>query len=96
MSDAWLTPAEWDAVRLSLSVSLRAVAVSLLPAVVVAWLLARVRFPGRVLLDALVHLPLVVPPVVVGWALLILFGVRGPIGAPLLDWSIPLLAHTNP
>ncbi|QYU71111.1 molybdate ABC transporter permease subunit [Leptolyngbya sp. 15MV] len=50
------------------------------------WLLARKRFPGRMLLDALVHLPLVVPPVVVGWALLMLFGIRGPIGAPLHDW----------
>jgi len=60
--------------------------VSLLPAVATAWLLVRGRFPGRMLLDALVHLPLVVPPVVVGWALLMLFGVRGPIGAPLHDW----------
>ncbi len=77
---------EWQAVRLSLEVALRSVAVSLLPAVAVAWLLARRRFPGRMLLDALVHLPLVVPPVVVGWALLMLFGVRGPIGAPLEAW----------
>ena len=77
---------EWQAVRLSLEVATRSVAVSLLPAVVTAWLLVRGRFPGRMLLDALVHLPLVVPPVVVGWALLMLFGVRGPIGAPLHDW----------
>jgi molybdate transport system permease protein len=77
---------EWQAVRLSIEVAARSVAVSLLPAVGVAWLLARGRFPGRMLLDALVHLPLVVPPVVVGWALLMLFGVRGPIGAPLHDW----------
>lgn len=77
---------EWQAVRLSLEVALRSVAVSLLPAVAVAWVLARRRFPGRMLLDALVHLPLVVPPVVVGWALLMLFGVRGPIGAPLEAW----------
>lgn len=82
---SWLTPDEWQAVRLSLSVATRAVAVSLLPAVGVAWLLVRGRFPGRMLLDAVVHLPLVVPPVVVGWALLVLFGVRGPIGAPLHD-----------
>jgi molybdate transport system permease protein len=73
-------------VRLSLEVATRSVAVSLLPAVATAWLLVRGRFPGRMLLDALVHLPLVVPPVVVGWALLMLFGVRGPIGAPLHDW----------
>lgn len=81
----WLSPEEWDAVRLSLSVAARSVAVSLLPAVAVAWVLVRTRFPGRALLDALVHLPLVVPPVVVGWGLLLLFGVRGPIGAPLQD-----------
>jgi molybdate transport system permease protein len=77
---------EWQAVRLSLEVATRSVAVSPLPAVATAWLLVRGRFPGRMLLDALVHLPLVVPPVVVGWALLMLFGVRGPIGAPLHDW----------
>ncbi|MBP0464053.1 molybdate ABC transporter permease subunit [Roseomonas sp. PWR1] len=81
-----LTPEEWDAIRLSLAVATRSVAISLVPAVAVAWLLARGRFPGRMLLDALVHLPLVVPPVVVGWALLMLFGVRGPIGAPLDAW----------
>jgi molybdate transport system permease protein len=82
----WLGPEEWQAVQLSLAVSLRSVAVSLVPAVLVAWLLARGRFPGRMLLDALAHLPLVVPPVVVGWALLMLFGVQGPIGGPLHDW----------
>jgi molybdate transport system permease protein len=81
-----LAPEEWEAVRLSLEVATRSVLVSLLPAVGIAWLLARGSFPGRLLLDALVHLPLVVPPVVVGWALLMLFGVRGPIGAPLNDW----------
>jgi molybdate transport system permease protein len=77
---------EWQAVRLSLGVATRSVAVSLLPAVGIAWLLARGRFPGRMLLDALVHLPLVVPPVVVGWGLLMLFGIQGPIGAPLHAW----------
>jgi molybdate transport system permease protein len=82
----WLGPEEWQAVRLSLEVSARSLGVSLLPAIGVAWLLARGRFPGRVLLDALVHLPLVVPPVVIGWGLLLLFGVRGPIGAPLEAW----------
>lgn len=81
-----LTPEEWQAIRLSLEVAARSVLVSLLPAILVAWLLTRRRFPGRLLLDALVHLPLVVPPVVVGWGLLMLFGVRGPIGAPLHDW----------
>lgn len=86
---------EWQAVRLSLEVATRSVAVSLVPAVAVAWVLARGRFPGRMLLDALVHLPLVVPPVVVGWALLMLFGVRGPIGAPLQDWFGVRLVFTT-
>jgi molybdate transport system permease protein len=81
-----LTPEEWQAVRLSLDVATRSVAASLLPAIAVAWVLVRCRFPGRALLDAMVHLPLVVPPVVVGWGLLMLFGVRGPIGAPLHEW----------
>ena len=81
-----LSDEEWQAVRLSLDVATRSVLVSLIPAVAVAWALARGRFPGRVLLDALVHLPLVVPPVVVGWGLLMLFGIRGPIGAPLYEW----------
>jgi molybdate transport system permease protein len=84
--EPWLTAEEWQAVRLSFVVATRALAVSLLPAVLVAWVLVRTRFPGRLLLDALVHLPLVVPPVVVGWMLLVLFGVRGPIGAPLDAW----------
>ncbi len=83
---AWLSPEEWQAVRLSLDVATRSVIGSLLPAIAVAWVLTRTRFPGRALLDALVHLPLVVPPVVVGWGLLMLFGIRGPIGAPLHDW----------
>lgn len=81
-----LGPEEWQAVSLSIAVASRSVLVSLLPAIGIAWLLARRRFPGRMLLDALVHLPLVVPPVVVGWGLLMLFGIRGPIGAPLHDW----------
>ena len=55
-------------------------------AVLMAWLLVRHRFPGRGLLNALVHLPLVLPPVVTGWLLLIVFGIRGPVGALLYDW----------
>lgn len=81
-----LSPEEWAAVRLSLEVASRSVLVSLAPAVAIAWVLARGRFAGRMLLDALVHLPLVVPPVVVGWGLLMAFGVRGPLGAPLEAW----------
>lgn len=75
-----LTPAEIDAVKLSLTIALRSVAVSLPVAVVFAWILARGRWRGKVLLDAFVHLPLVLPPVVVGYVLLLLFGARGPIG----------------
>jgi molybdate transport system permease protein len=91
-----LSAEEWQAVQLSLNVALRSVAVSLVPAIAIAWLLVRGRFPGRMLLDALVHLPLVVPPVVVGWGLLMLFGVRGPIGAPLQQWfGIRLVFSTD-
>jgi molybdate transport system permease protein len=67
-------------------VAARAVGFGLPLAVLTAWVLARYRFPGRPLLNALVHLPLVLPPVVTGWLLLIVFGIRGPIGAMLYDW----------
>jgi molybdate transport system permease protein len=81
-----LTPEEWRAVRLTLEVAARAVVFGLPLAVITAWVLARYRFFGRPILNALVHLPLVLPPVVTGWLLLIIFGVRGPIGSLLLDW----------
>jgi molybdate transport system permease protein len=81
-----LTAEEWSAVRLSLLVAGRAVAFSLPLAVLAAVVLARGRFPGKALLDALVHLPLVLPPVVVGWGLLMLFGVQGPLGRLLAEW----------
>jgi len=80
-----MTAAEIDALRLSLSVALRSVAVSLPFAIAVAWLLARSRLRGRMVLDAIVHLPLVLPPVVVGYLLLVLFGIRGPIGRWLYE-----------
>ncbi|HXS27376.1 MAG TPA: molybdate ABC transporter permease subunit [Steroidobacteraceae bacterium] len=76
-----LSPAEWEAFRLSLAIALRSVAMSLPLAVAIAWLLARRRFPGRTLFDAFVHLPLVLPPVAVGYVLLLLFGIHGPLGA---------------
>ena len=60
-----------------------------------AWLLVRCRFPGRSLLNALVHLPLVVPPVVTGWMLLVVFGIRGPIGSVLDDWFGVRLVFTT-
>lgn len=80
-----LTPDEWQAVRLSLRVALWSVGFALPLAIGAAILLSRRRFWGRPVLDAMVHVPLVLPPVVVGWALLMLFGVRGPLGAWLLQ-----------
>ncbi len=77
----WLSAAESEALRLSLSVATRSVALSLPLAILLAWILTRRRFIGRTLLDAFVHLPLVLPPVVVGYLLLLLFGTRGPIGS---------------
>ena len=79
--DQSVSAAELDALRLSLEVAARSVAISLPLALLAAWLLTRARFPGRMLLDAFVHLPLVLPPVAVGYALLLLFGVHGPLGA---------------
>ena len=76
----WLTPEEWGIVALSLKVSVAAVVVTLPLSYALAWVLARRRFPGVILLDALVHLPLVVPPVVTGWLLLLLFGRYGAVG----------------
>ena len=76
-----LSPAEWGVIGLSLKVSLAAMAATLPVAYALAWLLARRRFPGKLLLDALVHLPLVIPPVVTGWLLLLAFGRNGPVGA---------------
>jgi molybdate transport system permease protein len=81
MGTTLLSPEEWDIVLLTLRVSAYSVVFGLPIAVVFAWLLVRGRFFGRSILDALVHLPMVLPPVVVGWLLLILFGVRGPIGS---------------
>jgi molybdate transport system permease protein len=77
----FLSPDEWSALRISLIVALYSVVVSLPFAIGAAWLLARGRFFGRGVLDALAHVPLVLPPVVVGYVLLMLFGIRGPLGA---------------
>src|SRR5580704_18139661 len=71
---------EWQALRLSLEVALWSLAWNLPIAIAAAWVLVRRRFPGRTLLDAFVHLPLVLPPVLTGYLLLVLFGARGPIG----------------
>jgi molybdate transport system permease protein len=80
-----LDATEWGIVTLSLKVGGVAMAVTLPIAFALAWLLARVRFPGKVVVDAAIHLPLVVPPVVTGWLLLLAFGPNGPIGAWLQD-----------
>ncbi|MDT0506407.1 molybdate ABC transporter permease subunit [Novosphingobium sp. MMS21-SN21R] len=81
-----LGPEEWEIVRLSLKVSGVAVVACLPIAFALAWALARGRFPGKVVLDALVHLPLVLPPVVTGWLLLLAFGPAGPAGRWLEHW----------
>jgi molybdate transport system permease protein len=80
----WLGPEEWQAVALSLKVATWATLASLPPGVLVAYALARWRFPGRHILNGLVHLPLILPPVVTGYLLLLTFGRQGPVGA-LLD-----------
>ena len=81
-----LSPAETTALLLSLKVAFWSVAASLPVAVALAWVLSRLSFPGKSLLDAVVHLPLVLPPVVVGYFLLLAFGRRGPIGAFLEEY----------
>jgi molybdate transport system permease protein len=81
-----LPPDYWAIIALSLKVSAVAVGMMLPVAFALAWILARWRFPGKMVLDALVYLPLVVPPVVTGWLLLLLFGANGPVGRWLADW----------
>ena len=81
-----LSPAEWTAVELSLRIAIVATAVALPFGIAVGWVLARKEFWGKALLDGIVYLPLVLPPVVTGYLLLISFGRRGPIGAFLADY----------
>jgi len=81
-----LTPVEWEILQLSLKVAFWSVLCSLPIAVAVAMLLARSNFPGKSLFDAIVHLPLVLPPVVIGYFLLLLLGRRGPLGAVLEEY----------
>ncbi len=80
-----LTPLEAEALRLSLWVSFWAVAASLPLGILAAWVLARGNFPGKTLLDGLIHLPLVLPPVVIGYMLLVLLGRKGVLGAALYE-----------
>ncbi|WP_018041997.1 molybdate ABC transporter permease subunit [Methylobacterium sp. 88A] len=82
------TPDEWSAIGLSLKVASVATLASLFPGLGIAMLLARGRFPGRALLDGLVHMPLILPPVVTGYLLLLSFGRRGTFGAALAEVGI--------
>jgi molybdate transport system permease protein len=96
-----MTPYEWEATRLTVCVATCAVAFSLFPAIAIAWLLAKRRFRGKFLVETLVNLPLVLPPVVTGYLLLVLFGRRGWLGSALeslfgirfvFDWKGAALA----
>ena len=86
----WLGPAEWQAVRLSLKVGLVATLASLPLGIVTAYALARWSFPGRQILNGIVHLPLILPPVVTGYLLLASFGRRGALGSSLEAMGIVL------
>jgi molybdate transport system permease protein len=88
----WLTPDEWRAVALSLRVSFWAMVLSLPLGVLVAYALARWAFWGKQLLNGLVHLPLVLPPVVTGYLLLLTFGRKGAVGQVLDQWFGMVLA----
>lgn len=84
----WLGPEEWQAVALSLRVALWATLVGLPLGIFVAYALARWEFPGKQLLNGIVHLPLILPPVVTGYLLLMTFGTRGPVGGFLQEIGI--------
>ena len=88
----WLTPDEWRAVTLSLRVSLVATLVSLPLGLLVAYALARWQFWGKQVLNGLVHLPLILPPVVTGYLLLVTFGRKGMVGQVLDQWFGIVLA----
>jgi molybdate transport system permease protein len=81
-----LTPEEWSALRLSFQVSVCAATLGLPIAILLGYWLARSRFPGKWLMEAAVNAPLVLPPVVTGYLLLVLFSPRGPIGGLLAEW----------
>jgi molybdate transport system permease protein len=85
MPDAILSPIEIEALRLSLWVSAWAVAGSLPLGILTAWMLARLDFPGKFLVDGMIHLPLVLPPVVIGYLLLVVLGRRGVVGSWLYE-----------
>jgi len=84
----WLSPADWDALALSLRVAVLSVILSLPFALALAWLLSRKRFVGRMLVEAMLFLPLILPPVVTGYALLALLGRNAPLGSALAEIGI--------
>ncbi len=85
------TPEELTALWLSLKIGLWCTALIAVPGIVTGWLLARIRFPGKAIVDGLIHLPLVLPPVVPGYLLLLVLGRQGPLGRWLHDtWGIAL------
>ncbi|NSY41045.1 molybdate ABC transporter permease subunit [Leisingera sp. ANG59] len=85
---SWLGPEEWQAVMLSLRVSIWATLAALPLAVFAAYALARWKFPGKQIVNSLVHLPLILPPVVTGYLLLMVFGTKGPVGGALQQIGI--------
>jgi len=87
-----LTPGEWETILLSLKIGMSAVVLILPPGIAIAWLLARYEFRGKALLDGLVHLPLVLPPVVIGYLLLVALGRQGWLGR----WLHELFGITLP
>ena len=90
-----LTPEEWGVLVLSVSIAGRAVLVGLPLAIAVGWTMARARFPGRTLVDAVLHSSLFLPPVVVGLVLILLFGADGPLGKMLASVGIRLIFTAN-
>ncbi len=84
----WLGPGEWQALALSLKVAFWATLAALPPGVLMAYVLARFEFPGKQLVNGVVHLPLILPPVVTGYLLLIAFGTKGPVGSLLQEIGI--------
>lgn len=85
-----ISPGEWEALSLSARVGLAATFASLPPGVALGWVLSRRRFPGRTAIDTLLSLPLVLPPVVTGYVLLLLFGTNGPLGTWLARIGLPV------
>ncbi len=85
----------WPIIALSLRVAFAAILFSLPLAIACAWILARTQFPGKIIFDGVVHLPLVLPPVVVGYLLLVVFGVHGPVGGWLYHTFNMRLAFTT-